>query len=189
MDDTVRNYSKVILELGITRNSWLNLESGERSVSEFHRMVRSTEEVLWAQNAEYIRSMQEALASVDDEDDLVMETVRASQKADAAFKARMRASLLEQTADTIDAAFDSASDTFDEAVGSIAEFASEEVREEMQGLRDALSHVMQSAVHNMDQIAAHVREEFAGEDFSERTTVDKVTAQLKQFPPQGDGIG
>lgn len=189
LDDTVRNYSKVILELNIARNTWINLEPVERTLSEFHRMVRSVEEVLWAQNAEYIRSMQEALASVDDDDDLVMETVRASQKADAAFKTKLRSRIVDQASETMDEVFDSAEESFDDIVGSISEFASEEVREEMQGLRDALSIVMQSAVHKMDRIAAQVREEFADEEFNENTAVARVNAQLQKFPPQGDGIG
>jgi hypothetical protein len=189
LDDTVRNYSKVILELNITRNAWLALRPSERSTSQFHRMVRSTERVLWSQNAEYIRSMQEALAGLDEGEDLIMETVRASIKADAALKARMEASLVEHATATMDEIYGSVGDTFDVAVGTVAEFAAEEVRQEMQGIREALSDAMQSAVRNMDQIAARVREQFAGEEFSERTTVDKVNAQLKQFPPQGDGIG
>lgn len=189
LDDTMRNYSKVILELNITRNTWLNLELNERTTSEFQRMVRSTEEVLWSQNAEYIRSMQEALAGLDEEDDLVMETVRNSIKADAAFKSRMRSRLASQAADTMEETYGSAGDTFDEAVGSIADYANEEVRQEMQGVRDALSAAMRAAVERLDEVAAHVREEFAGVEFSEKTPVDQVNAQLKQFPPQGDGIG
>ena len=41
-----------------------NLEPEERTTVEFYKLVRGCEDVLWAQNTEYIKSMQEALKDV-----------------------------------------------------------------------------------------------------------------------------
>jgi hypothetical protein len=65
VDETIKNYSKVVMELTILYDHWVNLEPEERSDAEFYTMVKGCEEVLWAQNKEYVRSMQEALQNPD----------------------------------------------------------------------------------------------------------------------------
>src|SRR5258706_4101397 len=62
VDSTIKTYSKVVMELTILYDHWHNLEPEERTPAEFYTMVRGCEEVLWSQNMEYIKSMQEALA-------------------------------------------------------------------------------------------------------------------------------
>jgi hypothetical protein len=115
MDTTITNYSKVKLELNIVRDHWLSLLDDERTPSEFVRMIRSTENLLWAQNAEYIRSMQEALASVlDEEADAVEEMVRMSEVATKEMRDKMLAestAVFDHTTDTIHAVVEDASDT------------------------------------------------------------------------------
>lgn len=61
IDTIIRNYSKVVTDLTLLYDHWQNLETEERTDAEFFRMVRHCEEVLWAQNSEYIRSLQEVL--------------------------------------------------------------------------------------------------------------------------------
>jgi hypothetical protein len=79
LDKTVRNYSKVILELTTISNHWNNLEKRERSTKEFFRIVQATETLLWSQNVDYIRSMQEVLeSSKSDEADLINKTISQS---------------------------------------------------------------------------------------------------------------
>ncbi len=61
LDMTIRNFSKVTLELGFISDHWKNLTAAEKTQAEFFNMVKDTESVLWNQNIEYIKSMQEAL--------------------------------------------------------------------------------------------------------------------------------
>ena len=83
LDATVRNYSKVILELTIISDHWNNLGLEERTDSEFYQMVQSTESILWSQNVEYIKSMQEALtAAKSGEENLVDQVLRQSVEQD-----------------------------------------------------------------------------------------------------------
>src|SRR5215213_4025254 len=67
VDDTIKDYSKVVMELTILSDHWQNLEPEERTEAEFYKMVRGCEDVLWTQNVEYVRSMQEALKEYDTE--------------------------------------------------------------------------------------------------------------------------
>ena len=80
VDKTVQNYSKIILELTAISNHWNNLEPNQRSNREFYNTVQSTETLLWNQNVEYIKSMQEVLeASKTAGDDLVGQTIENSE--------------------------------------------------------------------------------------------------------------
>lgn len=87
LDATVRNYSKVILELAIISDHWNNLEPADRTKAEFYQMVQSAESILWSQNVEYIKSMQEALtAAKSGEESLTHQVVRQSVEDDQEFK-------------------------------------------------------------------------------------------------------
>ncbi|NJN55184.1 MAG: DUF4231 domain-containing protein [Anaerolineae bacterium] len=72
-DQTIANYSKVKLELSIIRDYWYGLSTEEQTDSAFYKMVLATENLMFAQNSEWMRSMQEALAGVDDEDKKLVE--------------------------------------------------------------------------------------------------------------------
>ncbi len=77
LDMTVRNYSKVIIDLTAISDHWNRLEENEKTEKEYYRMVRDTETVLWTQNTEYVKSMQEAFQSARlEEEDLINDTVR-----------------------------------------------------------------------------------------------------------------
>jgi hypothetical protein len=64
LDAVVRNYSKVRMELGILYDHWKSLEEKEKTQSEFFNMVRSTEEILWSQNVEYIKPCRKRLRNL-----------------------------------------------------------------------------------------------------------------------------
>ena len=49
IDVVVRNYGKVVMELTVLYDHWINLEPEERTTVEFYKMVRGCEDVLWAQ--------------------------------------------------------------------------------------------------------------------------------------------
>lgn len=77
LEMTVRNYSKVILDLTAVSDHWNQLEDNERTRKEFYRMVKDTETTLWNQNLEYVKSMQEALENAKmDEEDFIQQTLQ-----------------------------------------------------------------------------------------------------------------
>ena len=79
IDSVIRNYSKVILELTNIHDDWVNLKPEDRTTRKFYQMVRATEDVLWAQHQEYIRSqqqaLQEALKDADRDSETLQETL------------------------------------------------------------------------------------------------------------------
>jgi len=83
LDMTIRNYSKVILDLTSVSDHWNHLDDDERSKKEFYRMVKETETILWNQNLEYVKSMQEAFESAKmEEEDFVQQTLRSAGAGD-----------------------------------------------------------------------------------------------------------
>src|SRR5215208_2818 len=88
VDETIKNYSKVVVELSILYTHWQSLEPKERTAAEFEKMVLGAERVLWTQNREYIRSMQEALREADLEKDAAFINQVIKESADSAERAK-----------------------------------------------------------------------------------------------------
>jgi hypothetical protein len=72
LDMIVANYSKVILELNITRDQWTNREPHERTQADFYKLVRRTEGLLWSQNSHFISAMRESFEDADTEAQTIM---------------------------------------------------------------------------------------------------------------------
>ena len=91
LDVVIRNYSKVRMELGIIRDHWKNLQEEEKTQSEFFNMVRSAEDILWSQNVEYIKAMQEALkeSDLEEEASLINRVVKEARESDRRLKQSM----------------------------------------------------------------------------------------------------
>jgi hypothetical protein len=88
LDSVVRNYSKVIMELNILFDHWKNLEGEEQNQTEFYKTVRSTEDILWGQNVEYIKAMQEALrdSDLEQEASLINRVIKEQRDSDLSFR-------------------------------------------------------------------------------------------------------
>ncbi len=63
LDKILPIYSRVILELTIIRDEWEAIPRHQRTEADFVAMVRAAEDVMWAQNMQYISTMQEAITS------------------------------------------------------------------------------------------------------------------------------
>ncbi|MFC1996353.1 DUF4231 domain-containing protein [Chloroflexota bacterium] len=73
LDMIVANYSKVILELNILRDSWRSKEPHEQTQPEFYKIVRATEKLLWNQNARFISAMREDIDDAEAEQQKIVE--------------------------------------------------------------------------------------------------------------------
>ena len=78
------------MELNILFDHWKNLEGEERNQTEFYKMVHSTEDILWGQNVEYIKAMQEALreSDLEEEASLVNRVIKEQRDSDLPLQAR-----------------------------------------------------------------------------------------------------
>jgi len=187
LDSTIKNYSKVIMELMIIYDHWNMLEPEERTDAEFFQMVKSTEDVLWNQNIEYIKSMQEVLAQETlDEAELVNDVLKKAVETDAAFKKHMRDSVVSYASKSMDEARETLEEHFDETLGSLAEEASSElVQQELAAMGQAISARVTKLSDSLKQIA----EEFADVDIGRDTPKEVLNDLLSRYPTNEDVKG
>src|SRR6266498_1954040 len=142
VDDTIKNYSKVVLELTILSDHWENLEPEERTEVEFYKMVRACEDVLWAQNVEYVRSMQEALKDYDTEKEasLVNQVIKDSVASAERTKESLRETFVEQGQEFLAQTEQQFNETTKAVLGSLAQEASSEiVQKELEAMSNAIT--------------------------------------------------
>jgi hypothetical protein len=188
IDVIVRNYSKVVLELSMVYDHWLNLEQEERSNAEFYKMVRGCEEVLWAQNTEYIKSMQEALkdSDLDEEASLINRVIKESVDSAKRTKKAMADAMVDFTKETLQDTEEKVEETFKAALGSLAEEASSElVQKELEAMSKAATEMVQNVVAKASSLTsslADIAKEFAHIDIGRDTTKEELNAILARYP-------
>lgn len=195
LDAVIKNYSKVILELTSLYDHWTNLEPEERTDAEFYKMVRGCEDVLWAQNTEYIKTMQEALkdSDLEKEASLVNRVIKESVESAEREKEMMRESLAEGVQQSLQVAGQNVEETFKAAVGSLAEDASSElVQQEL----EAMSKAFAESTHNMLERASaltsslsQIAQEFAHIEVGRDTSKEQLNAILARYPKTGEVKG
>lgn len=187
LDGTIKNYSKVIMELMIIYDHWNMLEPEEQTDAEFFQMVKSTEDILWNQNIEYIKSMQEVLAKETlKEADLINDVLKKAVETDDALKKSMRDSIVDHTSRSMDEARETLEEHFDEAVGSLAEEASSElVQQELAAIGQAVS----SRVNKLSDSLKQIADEFADVDIGRDTPKEVLNDLLSRYPKTNDVKG
>jgi SMODS and SLOG-associating 2TM effector domain 1 len=180
LDPRLKNYSKVILELTIIYDHWNALEPEERSDVEFFQMVKSTEDVLWSQNMEYIKSMQEVLdRETLKEAELVNNVLRKAVETEEAFKQHMRDSVVSYASQSMDEARETLEEHFDQTLGSLAEEASSElVQQELAAIGQAISARITSLSDSLKEIA----DEFHGIEIGRDTPKEVLNDLLSRYP-------
>jgi conflict system pore-forming effector with SLATT domain len=195
IDVIIRNYSKVVLELTVLYDHWLNLEPEERTTSQFYRMVRGTEEVLWSQNMEYIRSQQEALkeADLEEEAGLVKRVIQESVESEARMKQALNDSILEFARETFEEVEEGVQSTFTAALGSLAEEASSEiVQQELEAMGKALGEAAESVKERVTSLTSSLREiaqDFAHVEIGRDTSTEDLNAILARYPKTNEVKG
>jgi hypothetical protein len=180
LDPTVKNYSKVIMELMIIYDHWNALEPEQRTDAEFFQMVKSTEDVLWNQNIEYIKSMQEVLSRETlEEAELVNDVLKKAVQTDEALKEHMRDSIVSYTSQSMDEARETLEEHFDQVLGSLAEEASSElVQQELAAIGQAINMRLTSLSDSLKQIA----DEFDGVEIGRDTPKEILNDLLSRYP-------
>jgi hypothetical protein len=183
----VRNYSKVIMELGIISDHWKNLEAEERTQSEINRMVRATEDILWSRNVEYIKAMQEALrdSSLDEEARLINNVIAEQREADARFRAALTDSVVKQAAETMEKVTGDLSDQFEEILGTLAEEASSDVvQAELAAMREAIQGFAEQMAQRFGLSASleTIREDYKDVEVGSNTPRGVLNDLLSRYP-------
>jgi hypothetical protein len=195
LDVIIKNYSKVILELTSVYDHWTNLEPEERTDAEFFKMVRGTEDVLWAQNTEYIKTMQEALkeSDLEKEASLVNKVIKESVESAERTKDMMRETLADAAHEVIQESEQKFEENFQAAIGSLAEeAASDVVQKELDAMSKAATEMVQSVAAKASGLTsslADIAKEFAHIDIGRDTTKEELNAILARFPKTKDVKG
>jgi len=192
LDAIIKNYSKVVLELTILHDHWNNLESEERTDAEFYKMVRGSEDVLWAQNTEYIKSMQEALkdSDLEEEASLINRVIKESVETDARMKQEMRDSVVELTHETLVNAEGTVTEEFKAALGSLAEEAqSELVQKELAAMQQAAAEIAENVIEKASNLMASIADIVKDADISRDTSKKELNEILSQMPKTQDVKG
>ncbi len=195
VDVVIKNYSKVILELTTLYDHWTNLEPEERTKTEFYRMVRGCEDVLWAQNTEYIRSMQEALkeSDLEKEASLVNQVIMESIESDERVRQAMSDDLLEFTRETLQEAEKKVEETFKAALGTLAEEASSElVQQELAAMGQVVSGAAENIMERTSTLTsslAEIAHEFVHIEVGRDTSKEELNAILARYPKTGEPKG
>lgn len=195
VDQTIKNYSKVVMELTLLYNHWQNLEPEERTTAEIEKTVLGCERILWTQNREYIRSMQEALREADLEKDAALINQVIKESADSAERAKEK--MHENIIQTYQGVLAETEQAFDETaqsvLGTLAEEASSEiVQKELEAMGQAISgafeNVKDRAASFVDSITL-VKEEYAHVEISKDTTMEELNTILEKYPKTNDVKG
>lgn len=195
VDAVIKNYSKVILELTTLYDHWNNLEPEERTEAEFFKMVRGCEDVLWAQNTEYIRIVQEALkeSDLEKEASLVNRVIKESVESAERTKEVMRTGLVQATSQILNEAEQKIEETFNTVMGSLAEEASSDlVQQELDAMTKAATDATQNIVARASDFTssvAQVAEDFAHIEVGKDTPKEDVNKILARFPKTGEVKG
>ncbi len=195
IDVIVRNYSKVVLELTVLYDHWINLEPEERTTVEFYKMVRGCENVLWAQNTEYIKSMQEVLKdhSLDEEAGLINRVIQESVESAERMRQRMQEDLLGFAEKALDDAEQKVDETFKAVLGSLAEEASSEiVQQELKAMSKAIIETAENLTERastFESSLAQVAEQYAHIDIGRDTSKEELNAILAGYPKTNDVKG
>jgi hypothetical protein len=181
LDAVVRNYSKVRMELGILYDHWKSLSEGEKTQIEFFNMVKSTENILWSQNVEYIKSMQEALKESDLEEEagLINRVIKEARESDERLKQSMEDSVIEFTSKRLSESEEVLSETFETALNSLAEEASSDL---VQAELAAMQKSIVERFGGLKSRLAEIAEEFAGIEIGSNTPPAVLNDLLSRYP-------
>ena len=194
LDSVVRNYSKVVLELNILFDHWKNLEGEERNQTEFYKTVRSTEDILWGQNVEYIKAMQEALrdSDLEEEASLVNRVIKEQRESDLRFKQGIEDAVVDYTRESMLDSEETLTETFKSALGSLAEEASSElVQAELAAMRDAVQEAAQNIAERIGLSSSlkAIQEEFEGVEINSNTPMSVLNDLMSRYPKTTDAKG
>ena len=195
VDETIKNYSKVVVELSILYNHWQNLEPEERTPAEFEKMVLGAERVLWTQNREYIRSMQDALREADLEKDAAFINQVIKESADSAERAKEK--MHENIIETHQGSLLDSEQKFDQGakavLGSLIEDASSEiVQKELEAMGRAITEAVDDVKDRASSFVAsikQVKEEHEHVEITKDTTVEDLNTILAKYPKTNEVKG
>jgi len=181
LDVVIRNYSKVRMELGIIRDHWKNLQDEEKTQSEFFNMVRSTEDILWSQNVEYIKAMQEALkeSDLEEEASLINRVVKEARESDRRLKQSIEDTMVDFTHEKLVKSEEVLTEEMENALNELSKEASSDL---VQAELAAMQKSLMEHFGGLKSRLAEIAEEFAGVEIGSNTPPAVLNDLLSRYP-------
>ena len=194
LDSVVRNYSKVIMELNILFDHWKNLGGKEKNSTEFFKTVRSTEDILWSQNVEYIKAMQEVLkeSDLEEEASLVNRVIKEARESDRRLKQSFEDSVVNFTTEKLDEANETLSETFEEALNTLVEEASSEiVQAEFAAMREAIQEFSERIAEKLGLSSSldEIMDDYKEVEVGQNTPRPVINDLLSRYPKTSEVKG
>lgn len=196
LDSIVKNYSKVVVELNILFDHWKNLEGEEQNQTEFYKTVRSTEDILWGQNVEYIKSMQEALkdSDLEEEASLINRVIKEQRNSDSRFRQGIEDATVEFARESMLDSEHALTETYKSTLGSLAEEASSElVQAELAAMQNAIQDAAQNIAEriglSLSSSLKAIQDEFDGVEIDSNTPMSVLNDLMSRYPKTADVKG
>jgi hypothetical protein len=149
-------------------------------------MVEATEALLWSQNVEYIKAMQEALAKNKADDSLITNIIQKAVDEDQRIKDGMKKAMLDGMDETLQEGGDATVDIFKKTYGSLAEEASSPlVQAELAAMQQAAAETMENVAQGVSSLSASLQSisaEFAGVKIDGDTPVNVLNDLISRYP-------
>jgi len=173
---------------------WKNLEGEEQNQTEFFKTVRSTEDILWSQNVEYIKAMQEALkeSDLEEEASLINRVIKEQRDSDKRAKNEISDAIVDFTHDTLVETEETITETVKSVLGTLAEEASSElVQSELAAMRDAVVHTVENVVErfSLSSSLKAIEDEFKDVEISGNTPVSVLNDLMSRYPKTEEAKG
>src|SRR5215213_6661104 len=162
---------------------------------ELKKMVLGCERVLWAQNREFIRSMQEALREADLEKDAALINEIIKQSADSAQRAKdkIHGNIFETTEEALASTEQGVDETSKAVLGTLtAEASSEVVQQELAAMGQAITDTAENLAERVSGFAASLAQtaqDFAHVEIGKDTSKEELNTILASLPTTGDVKG
>ena len=188
----IRNYSKVVLELSILRDHWLNLTPEQKVTPlEFEGLVNGCERVLWAQNTEYIKAMQDVLKDNNLEEQAKI-AIEGTDKMVSTYQETTR-SIQERTiqmaGQTADDARDIIEGSYQETLDSLQQDGSELLQKQLdsasQAVLDAAENLV-ARVPTLTSVLGQIAQDYSHVEVGRDTSKEQLNEILARYPKTGE---
>ena len=169
------------MELGIIRDHWKNLQDEEKTQSEFFNMVRSTEDILWSQNVEYIKAMQEALkeSDLEEEASLINRVIKEARESDRRLKQSIDDAIVDFTSEKLEKSEEILTEEVENALNELSKEASSDL---VQAELAAMQKSIMEHFGGLQSALADIAEEFSGVEIGSNTPPAVLNSLLARYP-------
>lgn len=191
-ESVIRNYSKVVLELSILRDHWLNLPPKKKTEeAEIKNLVGKCEMILWAQNMEYIKAMQDVLKDNNlDEQAKLAKT--SSEEAVLTYETTTK-SVQESTIQVVRETVGNAGEMVEASYQATLDTLQEEGTELLQKQLDAASQTITEAADNfvervptLSTALTQIAQDYSDLEVGPDTSKEQLNEILSRYPKTGD---